>query len=623
MKYRVFIAGVLLSLFVILESCEKDFLLEKTTTGIAPEKKSNSTFSSGDDNFAQDLMVLGRKLKNPYSVDNMKLAYESLRSKFPVLTETLNIRPTHLYVKFTPASQEEYQYLESITDVELFEYPLDYEILKRGVYYRDPNTADGLPNPQYASVPVGYTFPNVSYEILEELYIPELVENENLLGTVDALIDQSLILTDNLVGEVLRFSFLRRPSRWNPDGFIRTFDNITNGLIPLQGVKVRVRRWFTVKTAVTDARGYYRTGSYRRPVNYSIKWENDSYWDIRDGWIGQAKYDGPQQKGRWNLDIERWFGKTLGFATIHRGLQRYFYRDIVGLKRPGHQTKLKVNYHHDSQGTGVNWGNWDGTGLFPDIRIFGRSNNGGNRHPVNVLLSTTIHEIAHTSHLELIGNLQYVQVAKQIYESWADAVEFFVTRQEYLELGQINYDDPSLDNSGANDVDNKQEWDHNSDHDYTPLFIDFADAYNQGIERGNVVNRCPDGGWFDGNNCYFGTAPQGETAFIFSDNFYYTPVNCCDCPVPGSWFDGANCFAGEIPEDRIGFIWNDNWFLRPAGQGDLLYDEVSGYTMELLESRVLPHSYGLTSLRDALKANKPSGMTDKHIDLYLNYYFNL
>ncbi len=603
---------VLLTLGVFA-SCKKDLLEDKNQNSSANTAPQALIFG-GSNLPAEGLMELGAKLKNPYSVTNMQIAYDELKSLFPDSTAVLEIRATHKYVKFLPQNQEEYQLLEAIVDIELFVYLLDYEIKKPGVYYRDPSIPEDQPNPQYASVPVDFTLPNVNFEVLEELYIPEEVEDESLLSTVTALVDQSLKLTNNLIDNILQISF-RRPSKWNPDGFIRVYDDVLGRLMPLEGAKVRATRWFTTKSDFTDANGYYRTGDFRRPVNYSIKWETSKY-DIRSGTWGQAKYDGPKQKRRWNLDIQSWFGSSLGYATVHRAAHRYFFRNTGGLKRPGNITKLKFNYYHDKNGTGVNWGNWDPFGVFPDIKLYGKDND-GDWYNTNVLYSTTIHEIAHTSHIKLMTFVQYVQVSKIIYESWANAVEFYLTQLEYNELGEDDYDDPAI---VPIDIDNMQDW-VGGDPDYTPLFIDFIDGYNQGIERGTVADRCPDGGTFDGN-CYIGTPPQGETSFIYADNFYYTPVNCCDCPLPGSWYDGANCFVENIPEDRIGFIWNNNWYLRPAGDNTRPYDEISGYTMGTLESQVLRYSYGLTSLRTKLKENKPAGMTDKHIDLYRDYYFD-
>ena len=143
--------------------------------------------------------------------------------------------------------------------------------------------------------------------------------------------------------------------------------------LPLVGAKVRARRWFTTKTAITDNKGYFRVNySFGGEVNYEIIWER-SHWDIRDGNLTQAFLNGPKQSSPWNLTIN--FGKSLRYATIHRACYRYFYDNIGGLKRPNVWTRLKINYN-DGEGTGINWGtNWQGflgsgSSLFlPNIKI--------------------------------------------------------------------------------------------------------------------------------------------------------------------------------------------------------------------------------------------------------------
>jgi hypothetical protein len=281
---------------------------------------------------------------------------------------------------------------------------------------------------------------------------------------------------------------------------------------------------------------------------------------------------------------------------------------------------LKYCYWH-SEGTGNNWGNWDFSGIFPDINIWGANPNGG-WWATNELFSTVIHETGHASHIELMnaGEIQFGQVTSQIYESWADAIEWHITQIEYNELGFPNYDNPNTNTLG----DHKQWWDDSDSHTYTPLFIDLVDDYNQSLERGTMpTDRCPDGGTFDGSNCYIGTPPSGETAFIWDEKFYYTPVGCCDCPQPESSFDGANCHIMPIPENSIGFIASNSWYLYPAGNSDRPFDQVENYTMGYLESNIMKHSYGLTSLRNNLKANKPQGVTDKQIDILFEFFFNL
>lgn len=75
---------------------------------------------------------------------------------------------------------------------------------------------------------------------------------------------------------------------------------------------------------------------------------------------------------------------------------------------------------------------------------------------------------------------------------------------------------------------------------------------------------CPLIGSFDSANCWVGEAPPNTTAFIYSGNFYYSPVNGNQCPRPGSWFDGANCFVTKIPAGAKPFIWTNMWYVEPA-----------------------------------------------------------
>ena len=50
--------------------------------------------------------------------------------------------------------------------------------------------------------------------------------------------------------------------------------------------------------------------------------------------------------------------------------------------------------------------------------------------------------------------------------------------------------------------------------------------------------------------------------------------------------------------------------------GDTQYpnDNVTGYTLSTISRNILPDSYGLTSLKNAVKNNKPAGVTDEVID---------
>ena len=78
--------------------------------------------------------------------------------------------------------------------------------------------------------------------------------------------------------------------------------------------------------------------------------------------------------------------------------------------------------------------------------------------------------MAHQLHSQYLGNIQYWQVSKVIYESWAEAVEWAFTNDEYNRYGVTNY----------NHANGHQRWTRaSSNWEYSPLFIDLTDDFNQ------------------------------------------------------------------------------------------------------------------------------------------------
>lgn len=111
--------------------------------------------------------ILGKKLKNPYSVENMKMAHDNLVSKNGRVSGGMEIATTHYYVRFRPQTDEEMAGLEA-DSLELYDYPLDYEIATQGNYYIDPDVDAGEGKWYYTSVPLNYNFQGVEYEIMEK-----------------------------------------------------------------------------------------------------------------------------------------------------------------------------------------------------------------------------------------------------------------------------------------------------------------------------------------------------------------------------------------------------------------------------------------------------------------------
>jgi hypothetical protein len=610
--------GVVL-VIIVINGCKRP---DNMTDDAALNGIVKSSGVSGEE-LSEMMITLGNQLENPYSVTNMLIAYRLiLQTRGVTIPPSFQLAPTHYYVRFLPASDEELDILKRELNLELSDYPIDFEIVHGGSHYHDPSIPEGDITWQYTSVPVNYNFPNIQYEILENLLLvnddnPVVIGHSIYYSDMETL---SLQLTNNY--DSVLYNEIGARGKWNPSGKIRVWDHVVGGgsYIPLEGVKVVVNHWFHYERAHTNQNGDFSTSSFKNPVHYKIKWESDRY-DIRSGTFGQAvlKRDG-KHSNAWNLDISK-DKAQMYYATVHRGAYRYQYQNIGNLRRPGYSQSLKYCvYDKEGDSNGMNWPNIDPFGILPDIQIWAKD--GGYRQS-NWVFSTTIHETAHASHRKYMTGVEFKKVKNLIIESWARAVEWRVSQIEYNARGIANYDVPN----GTLQHRNIQNWNRNSSlKDYSPLFIDLIDDFNQALLLAGITlptNRCPNGGTFDGANCHIASAPTGTNPFIYSNNFYYTPLPNCNCPVPGTWYDGANCFVRNIPNTVIPFIYYQGMYFKPTGDPLYPYDDVKGYTLANIESNMLKTIYNLTDLSQKLKQNKPSGVSDRQIDILITYYSNL
>ena len=162
-KQRLFIL-LLCVFFAVLTGCKKE--------SVYPLRESDTPQLVGSES-----IVLGKKLRNPYSVENMRKAYELLLQKEDIRSD-LEIDTTHFYVRFLPMNDDEYDVIAwDDSTLELFDYPLDYEIEENGAYYHDPSVSSTNYTWQYCVVPKSYKFPIIQYEIIEALCLPEGLEN--------------------------------------------------------------------------------------------------------------------------------------------------------------------------------------------------------------------------------------------------------------------------------------------------------------------------------------------------------------------------------------------------------------------------------------------------------------
>ncbi len=540
---RIF--GWTLALFAItflFASCQKHFDKPRTED----KSRQSATINNLTENTAGRLglpyqegtILLGEQLKNPYTPTLMAQAWDNLQKKGVASLYPVDIRQTHLYVKFKPQNWEEYDDLKEDSLLHLSDIPYDYDIIKNGNYFHDPAVNDTLPTFQYATVPTGFDFNDtIAYEVLSPLYIPE--RDSKLLGTssqnepfLDKLLNEAYTLTGNYEDTI----DLSQPStlnRYTPGGNIQLFDTRLATTYGFEGVKVTARRWFDVYGTYCDFNGNYRMGgSFKRPCNYAIYYENGRFFVKRAGihWI-----NGPKQKGDWNHTVADGYDRFAGH--IFRGAYRYHYKDIAGLQRPFKWLGKKNSYvGKDSE---KKWQGKNGI-IFTNIKI-ARLKNKGEEYMSDEIFSTTCHETAHTSHaIRMNTVIQFIQVEAQLRESWAIGIEWVLSNLEYTEKGVADYGRSNYNPPNPPLYPNQfayQYWKLSVDKDYTSLYINLIDEIN-----------------------------------------------------------------------------DSNLFL------DTPNDQVSGYTLQFIETNLLKHIYGLSSLSTYLKNNRPNGVTNAQIDLLLSFY---
>lgn len=226
--------------------------------------------ASGGEELSHGMIVLGERLENPYTTENISAA---LASVYPTKGR-VEVEPTHLYVRFLPVDQSDF---DLISDLDLSDYPLDYAIVKDGDYYHDPQIDDDKATWQYAVVPHDYEFPDVYYEIIDKCFITENDAPGRSSDGIDweAVEREAYRLTGN--ADMLAGA-QTRSGKVNPSGRITIVDDSVNGGKPfgVAGVRVRCNTFVKYSHTYTDRDGYYTIPQkYSAKVRYRLIYKNE------------------------------------------------------------------------------------------------------------------------------------------------------------------------------------------------------------------------------------------------------------------------------------------------------------------------------------------------------------
>jgi hypothetical protein len=299
-----------------LTSCEKNELNNNLQI-------NNISVSNNAENGNHTLrpIILGEQKENPFSLENMKIALDTLKKIVNESDQTalkakavdeIELKTTDLYVRFLPQDSTQYMALKSDTTLTLFDFPLDYEIKQSGDYYHDPMLTAPF-TWYYTTVKPGYIPPTgIKYEVLQELFIAENSEyySEELLSGPESVRQATKRVNSesidlNIFNALYAISFkltgnekelkqdttttsVKLPTSGKSSIMKVTIPNCTrytikvgwwyvswtscdpyyypdgnikvntpNGDVGLKGVKVRMWRWFTSAETITDAFGNY------------------------------------------------------------------------------------------------------------------------------------------------------------------------------------------------------------------------------------------------------------------------------------------------------------------------------------------------------------------------------
>lgn len=461
-------------------------------------KDNNDLFDfSQKDSYSNDNeIILGKEPRNPYFIDSMIVAVKLLADNdinCPI--PLANITPTGQYVKVFCPNDSILDLIKDDTSVLWYYYPLNYDIIQPGSYY----VGDSLPDTSscylYGVVPLNYMFPeNIDVKKIYDVFIPDdFDEYLNYEDYFDALEEMSFLhcgyIEENTSDKESQSSQSNpaKYTKWNPSAEIKVIDDLRGIYVPLEGVKVCVRRNCHSDWAITDSFGRCTMKKkFKARVDYSIEWERH-YWRIVGRNNQTALITGPFYNNKWTLNINQSNGADLMCATIHRAALIANYKDNWTIKRPRKENflftrKLKIRYNDinnplNTDKIGEAYCKINAGSSNTDVDIWGKDYS-GNYFSTTSIFATTLHELAHWSHAFFYGQRSFKRdVNRFIIESWAQCVEWKITTEIYPEyFGSNGYHDGFQDWNASLASEDRFP--------YTPVFIDMIDNYNQGQYNG-------------------------------------------------------------------------------------------------------------------------------------------
>ncbi len=400
------------------------------------------------------MIVLGERLDDPYTVENMNKAFAAL---YPTKANRVALPVTHLYVRFLPKNDLQFTMLEDL-GVELVDHPLDYEIVRDGDWYRDPDIVPGRITWQYAVVEKDFAFPRgIHYQLIDECHIPVPGPSTKADGIDwDAVEREAYRLTGN--GALTKGEEVSG----KPAGRITIVDPARGGEPEgVRGVRVACNSFVKFARAYTDEQGRYQMEtSFSSQPRYRLVFKNATGFAIGFNLIlTPASYAGLGKGAVTGVDLEVSPGpdkRLYSRCVVNNAGFDYWKGCEMGspaIKTPPANLRVWLFQGLDSgcsvmmhQGVMVDrskLGEWLGEfslllkAFLPDVTLGLK-----NRESYGDIYSAAVHEFAHASHFMLAGRDYWESYVRFILNSFVSSgfVAYGVGTEEdhgYCEVGEM------------------------------------------------------------------------------------------------------------------------------------------------------------------------------------------
>lgn len=428
-----------MQVILALVSCQKDVVTNNEEVSM---ESASSMVVSMD---ISAPTVVGEKIPNPLNIANIKKAFKSLDVSVKSGYTEDDIEPTHKYVAFTPTCEDELYALMADSTLDLYLYPLDYEV-SDGLVTADPRfVIDGF-SYRWSYVPVDYDFSSVKcpYIYYYDIFDPEddyWTRSGNSLprNLVESLERESYAICGQDVGDVLQ----TKSSSVTPSGRILFYDTTLKKLRGVEGLSVKAQRGTHKSYGHCDSDGYFTCDdSFKHKWTYHIFMSRTDF-EVRKGTsTDEVVYKYSDYKG----PISRSYTDTLSsfYSAISRAALVYYYGENQGLRRPPmkNDNSARLAIQAIDKADDSNYGTFHVNPRWilsdrPILKIFSQSRASVYRESSG-LFGTTIHELAHASHWRR-NHDGFYDTDDIVVESFARGVQWVLTSKEYSEYEPSYY----------------------------------------------------------------------------------------------------------------------------------------------------------------------------------------